>query len=1300
MYPKRHLSFIRRRESSALVLTLAALVLVSGIILVFFNLSTLNRQISFSSAGQFRADTLAHTAMDTITGDLRNEIVAGSTLTNVGTGATTSNLYIPTTNFTVVPYRVGDQGFANLIAESASTSNFWTGANYNATVTSPIRSAANNSTTNTSLNGRYIALGRWNKPGLLGDPGSGTSPQMTNNSPTTGNPYVPPDWVIVTRQGPIATATTAMPSMATLADRSTANQNYAVGRYAYTVYDEGGLIDANAVGVPASAEGTTFVSQRGMLPQVDLSNLLANLPTPDPNATADANALVAWRNAGTIQSPINYTNYIQNATNGFVTAAGVGQSVTIRNANGTTTTTTVPTPGDQAFLSRQDLINYIKNNGTIPTAALQYLGTFTRDSDGPSYYPNPNRHPSPNGLAADNLVNPNVLSIPVQKAFQRIYSDNAQAVVGEPLLKHRFPLARLALFQNPTGSSVINGVTYQNSALIKTFFAMQQHGDGTWDYVDPDSGSVMSTLPTIKTLAQVAANAPPASPTPREPDFWELLQAGILTGSLGTVNCWTGAVNPVSPSATIGFNGTITAQDASTTRQVLAIGLNIIDQYTAAASPPTPFVLNLGGMTPTTATGTTLLSGTLTPTQINNNTPVPTQTSVLNKNILDSLPIISEENLPYIYYMANNEFYDLKTTPAPPFPGDPNDSPAPETDDYLQFILWNPHRNAASAPTGSFRLICTGSTYTVGYNKYPAGPGTPPQWPAGGPTTPGTFGTSIPINWGVNTTTNPKVAFTFATSSAATFSFPTILGANPGVIPSNGLGETAVASPVSINAQFPSPLSGGGPSEIGLLLGQFQTYYPTPPKPPAPATAPNYGWYWFYNSNSDENFSPLYAFFGGPFNPPLTMVLEVSVGGNWIPYQILPDFQYNGMGTLGESFTQNSLGFASQVNYFGPAAAAAGSGGVGHADPRTMRFGLMDSSYDSYPGGSTSLPMVSNVGQGILLSDYQLTQTAQTGTPGAGFGFYPLADLPTTNNSAFAPVILTDFAYNLDPSLFPSAQPNANGVHSYADPDGVYRKGDNNPAANEIGNPELHLTDSPYYINQSSPSTPNDALPVMLNRPFASVAELGYAYRDIAWRSLDFSSQNSADGGLLDLFCLNQNNNPLRAGVLDLNSASIPVLTAVMTGTATDPAFGAANNPAKITTTPPLTSAQATTLATGIYNAIHPSTGTGLVLGNPADIPKLVAELGTNNCYPAPTAAANYGPKFRRETVSRAFADVTNTRTWNLMIDVVAQAGRYTAASKTLNDFVVEGERRYWLHVAIDRFTGKVVDSQIEPVSE
>ncbi|MCA1658742.1 MAG: hypothetical protein LC627_05540, partial [Verrucomicrobiaceae bacterium] len=62
--------------------------------------------------------------------------------------------------------------------------------------------------------------------------------------------------------------------------------------------------------------------------------------------------------------------------------------------------------------------------------------------------------------------------------------------------------------------------------------------------------------------------------------------------------------------------------------------------------------------------------------------------------------------------------------------------------------------------------------------------------------------------------------------------------------------------------------------------------------------------------------------------------------------------------------------------------------------------------------------------------------------------------------------------------------------------------------------------------------------------------------------------------------------------------------------------------------------------------------------------------------------------------------DTCQARTWNLMIDVIAQSGRYPPTATTLRDFVVEGEKRYWLHVAIDRFTGEVIDRQLEAVYE
>lgn len=52
------------------------------------------------------------------------------------------------------------------------------------------------------------------------------------------------------------------------------------------------------------------------------------------------------------------------------------------------------------------------------------------------------------------------------------------------------------------------------------------------------------------------------------------------------------------------------------------------------------------------------------------------------------------------------------------------------------------------------------------------------------------------------------------------------------------------------------------------------------------------------------------------------------------------------------------------------------------------------------------------------------------------------------------------------------------------------------------------------------------------------------------------------------------------------------------------------------------------------------------------------------------------------------------------MIDVIAQSGRYAPGATNLANFITEGEQRYWVHVAIDRFTGQVIDRQIEVVKE
>src|SRR5207249_5866013 len=101
--------------------------------------------------------------------------------------------------------------------------------------------------------------------------------------------------------------------------------------------------------------------------------------------------------------------------------------------------------------------------------------------------------------------------------------------------------------------------------------------------------------------------------------------------------------------------------------------------------------------------------------------------------------------------------------------------------------------------------------------------------------------------------------------------------------------------------------------------------------------------------------------------------------------------------------------------------------------------------------------------------------------------------------------------------------------------------GDNGPAAS---NPYSEAT--PGNLTGGDP-----VRPVMMNRPFRSVGEMGYAFRDQPFRTLSFSSANSPDAGLLDLFSVNGYSDPssMRAGVINLNSRQPTALAAVLGST-------------------------------------------------------------------------------------------------------------------------------------------------------
>ncbi|HEY0256200.1 MAG TPA: hypothetical protein VGC39_02065, partial [Candidatus Methylacidiphilales bacterium] len=104
---------------------------------------------------------------------------------------------------------------------------------------------------------------------------------------------------------------------------------------------------------------------------------------------------------------------------------------------------------------------------------------------------------------------------------------------------------------------------------------------------------------------------------------------------------------------------------------------------------------------------------------------------------------------------------------------------------------------------------------------------------------------------------------------------------------------------------------------------------------------------------------------------------------------------------------------------------------------------------------------------------------------------------------------------------------------------------------------------------------------------------------------------------------------------------------------------------------------------------------------NLARLPAFMNSPALTNAYTA-TANTASAVKYYRESVVRGLAGGSQTRTWNLLVDVVAQVGRFPTGTTTssLANFVVDGEKRYWLSIALDRFTGKIIDEQLEPVDE
>lgn len=224
--------------------------------------------------------------------------------------------------------------------------------------------------------------------------------------------------------------------------------------------------------------------------------------------------------------------------------------------------------------------------------------------------------------------------------------------------------------------------------------------------------------------------------------------------------------------------------------------------------------------------------------------------------------------------------------------------------------------------------------------------------------------------------------------------------------------------------------------------------------------------------------------------------------------------------------------------------------------------------------------------------------------------------------------------------------------------------------------------------------------PIILNRPFRSVAELGHVLRDQPWKQLDFFSPQSGDAALLDIFCLYEpedaSADPVVSGRVNLNSPRREVIEALLRGV-------------EITEGSGLTNTDAATLAQALVNwTSSTEIGKGPLRNRAELVGRFVSEPtpgtyvynGFASSLDNVLAGANRVIASRRQNVLRALVDPTTTRTWSFLIDLIVQDGQFSGTDTTGRGFTVRGEKRLWVHVSLDRFTGDVVAQRVEEVHE
>jgi hypothetical protein len=986
-----------------------------------------------------------------------------------------------------------------------------------------------------------------------------------------------PRWVFISRNGSNPKTFSVDLRRRNQADGAV-NPAFVLGRYAYNLYETSGLLDVTAAGYPSGGgPDVERVGRKGSAALADLTMLPGLTP-------AAVDGLAGWRHQW------------QGDAQEFVRQSeAVGWRKLVAN--------------DNTFLSRQDMLSFSKYNaGLLPAETLRFFTHFSRDLDAPSYRPLPVAGPGVSGptrtailrsiyaggndaFGLDNLVNPDLTAF-----------DTARK---RPLMPRRFPLERLKYVATPAGASVDE----ETAKFAEKYFGLVWRGT-SWEYVHlhPDGG--------IYTLQNV--------PATREANFFEILQATVLAGSLGRQYAARGhdaedqqrsmhrLPDPVTDLG--GFDGTILLN-------IMEMGACIIDQYDAE-SYPTPVRWSSGGST----------------FQVFGKEDVP----YLQR--LSAIPFRSKQwpktgaGAVKVYNTWNSE----ATT-----------SEAHEVSMVLQPMLWRLHQPAYQydGPTnfrvrpvhvdvtggGSMFWMYSGwdmpnaANTGVKTGKPPIGDnndvkqlkigdysywGAPNYRQAQSELYPKTFNGSqfqdVTVPFASNAFREPQAVHSPQHAAIAEYTIPTaplagrvpLVDAVPGHLKSLGF-------PVSFD------------QVAGFLVGRALTARREIDSPKPRLSA---------------------GFFRGD---PIEVRMEYQSGdGSWRSYQ--------------------TAGWVMDPQMVWPEGCALGYG---------------KTRYEGVRPGWTG-PAV-NTGW-----NYNVAKI---------WWYEPFNQGAVVDNNANSWSNGFDFAYK--------------------DPDEVFRPGvagSNEYAANQyLGNPMSRR----YQISDTGLLSSPDSLagrPMVLNRAFRSLGELAYAFRGTPWRDIDLLNPSSPDAGLLDVFCLYEpaaeltaSNNPswlapVVAGRVNLNAAGPEVIASLLAGVARDP-----DNP--------IAGAEASLLASAFVDTIRadePDGGallskselvsrpTGRMVTNPATGVAEAEAIGLVKLLSDKfSSATDRSINDRREAIARALADGTTVRSWNFTLDLVVQSGGLPPAATELDAFQPAAERRYWIHFAIDRITGRLLDVQWERVS-